>query len=111
VALTGSLYNGKCYADSASATVALYVSPAFMNFSNGSTGYFTTPSFSGSTVNIQGWTLTSGSYAYRYTTGLPTPTFPPCDPAADFKDGVTIGWGIALAMVVAFGIRMLQRGF
>lgn len=28
-----------------------------------------------------------------------------------FQDGLTLGWGLGLVLIVAFGIRMFQRGF
>lgn len=85
MAMTGFLYNSVCHDSLSAATIALYNSPAYMNLSNGSTAYFTTPQFSGGNLYIQGWQLINGSYSYRYTTSLPTPSFPSCDPTlSDF---------------------------
>lgn len=36
--------------------------------------------------------------------------FPPCDPAGTFIDGMTVGWGIAAALVFVACIKMMQRG-
>lgn len=31
------------------------------------------------------------------------------DPSTGFSDGLTLGWGIAAAMVAAYGIHVLRR--
>jgi len=38
-------------------------------------------------------------------TAAPTST-----PEAQFADGVTLGWGVVLAMVMAYAIHLLRRG-
>lgn len=37
------------------------------------------------------------------------PAFATCDTASDFKDGMTLGWGVAIAMIIVFIIRRPYR--
>ena len=34
---------------------------------------------------------------------------PSCDPSAAYLDGMTIGWGIATAMVLAYAVVMMRK--
>lgn len=38
-----------------------------------------------------------------------SPMFASCDTTAPFFDGLTIGWGVVAAMVVAWAIHVLRR--
>lgn len=106
----GALLNEKCYASAAAAADA-YFTGAPIQIVSGSTSYVTkfdlvngVWKFSGYSVNSAGvWTL-------RFQTNAPVPSFPTCDEAQNYKDGIAIGWGIAAAMILAAALMSLRQG-
>ena len=41
---------------------------------------------------------------------LGSQTFPECDPAESFLDGVTVGWGLGAALIMAACFKLMSRG-
>lgn len=35
--------------------------------------------------------------------------WPQCDPAEAFSDGLSVGWGVAVALALVWGIRLMAR--
>jgi hypothetical protein len=64
----------------------------------------------GSLWKIQRYSInSSGTITTLTASNAPVITFPSCDPTVNFMDGITVGWGIAAAIVVAFAFRIMQR--
>lgn len=110
----GALFQEHCYATQAEATDAFFTSvgPQY-EMTSGSSQVFYYAKYT------TAWYVCTESVV---TTGTPTcttasaPTFPYCDeavmnpsPSAQFADGVTVGWGIVTAMVLAYSVRLLQK--
>jgi len=109
MALTGAIFGEKCFESQAVALDAYYsqVAPAQ---SPGTTSYVNEFVKTGSTWQIKQYSVSeSGVWTARSTTNAPVVTFPECDPTASFTDGMTIGWGIAAAMVMASALVVMKR--
>lgn len=52
----------------------------------------------------------TGSITNLTSTNMTIPSFPACDETLDFKDGMLLGWGVAAAMIAAWGIRFMATG-
>lgn len=104
----GHIVNGQCVDVAASAD--LYFSSKPGSVVSGLTTYemiYTKPS---TVWNIKSVTYSSSGVATnRFEVPAVVPTFPTCDTADTFIDGVTIGWGIAAAMVAAWLALQLRR--
>lgn len=110
MALTGAIYGQKCYPSNAEALDAYYsqIAPAqtagtttyILEYVKSVGGVWQQKSYSVSSTGV--WTT-------RSTTNAPVITFPVCDPSQSFMDGITIGWGIAAAMVMASAIVFMKR--
>ena len=84
------------------------------------------PSFSGNTQTIfirdsngdwfvqQGTFASNGAYTQNFIASAYMPVFASCSepssPSEFFADGQSIGWDIAAAMLLAWGIWVLRRG-
>jgi len=44
------------------------------------------------------------------TSNATVPTFAACDQMAPFSDGMTLGWGVASAMLVVFAVKFIAKG-
>jgi hypothetical protein len=59
--------------------------------------------------------VTPSTLTTKTTIALTTPVFASCtvpnDPATNFANGVELGWAVSGAMVVAYVIYRLRRGF
>lgn len=112
MAMTGANFGGKCYA-SAQDAAHVYFSQLPLSVTNGTTAYVSRFEFStasNSWRHKQFSVSSTGVWTQRSDTAMPTPTFPLCDPAASFLDGVLIGWGVVIAMVAAAAVNFLKRG-
>jgi len=114
----GYQYKNTCFADQPSALAAYYQDqPTAMSSGTGAT-----------TFNYIGhWVSNNGVWNYEvlkapigllspvqvvslYVPGPNSvPAFASCDPATQFGDGLTLGWGVAGAMVLAWGLTYLRR--
>lgn len=106
----GFLYQSQCFNTLADATAAHWSEqPAFMTA--GSTSYITDVVWSGSLWQVKKYTLSSaGALTLNSTTSLPAVTFPTCETAETFNDGMSLGWGVAAAIVAAWVVKNLRRG-
>jgi hypothetical protein len=108
-------YDGKCYASAEKLNAAIFgsVPPQVSHAADGSTmltwfattngvnwsmNTYRTPAAGGGSA--QTWSESAGSYW-----GL----VPECNPAEGFTDGITVGWGIAAAIILAASLRLLKR--
>lgn len=105
----GSLVNGKCFASNALAADEFFASKD-PSFTSGTTSYLSWFEKSGSTWQIKRQSISSTGTVTNLTTSNATvPTFPTCSETENFTDGVTMGWGIATAMVLAWGFSMVRK--
>lgn len=106
----GFLHQSQCFNTLADATAAHWsMNPAFITA--GSTSYMADVVFSGTVWQLKQYTLTSaGVLTNVSTTSLPALTFPTCETGQNFTDGMSLGWGVAAAIVAAWVIKNLRRG-
>lgn len=101
----GSIVNGQCVENALAAASYWSRTEPRSSFS-GADNYISFVSLNGTA-----WT----NYVFKngaYFTSSPVPAIasPTCNTADKFTDGMQLGWGIAAAMVVAWGITVLRRG-
>lgn len=109
MALDGHLVNGRCFSTLDAATDSFY-SVAGMKVYAATTSYEHYFYKSAGVWRHKSNTLTStGTRNQRYDIVAPVPAFPACDPAASFFDGISIGWGIAAAMIAASSFALMRR--
>lgn len=108
--MDGALVGGRCFASQDAAADAFYSSAAPAQ-TPGATTYLS------EFVKVSGaWKLrryqvdSSGAVAVLSDATLPATSFPVCDPAESFKDGMTVGWGVVAAMVLAWCVVVVRRG-
>lgn len=105
----GSFFDGKCYSSNSVAADAFFSAkePAY---TAGSTSYQSWFEKVGSVWQIKRQSIASNGAITNLTASTATvPTFTTCNQSQDFLDGVTIGWGVASAMIVVAAIKMMQR--
>lgn len=108
--MAGALVGGRCFVSPEAAADAYY-SAAAPSQTPGGTTYLS------EFVKVSGvWKLrryqvdAGGGVAMLSDATLPAMTFVECDPAGDFKDGMTMGWGVVAVMAVAWAIMSVKRG-
>lgn len=112
----GAAFDGRCYASTTLAKEAFYQSQPASLTGPDSAGY----TYKGHYVNQLGvwkYQVTKMGYAVDvpaqvinlYTVTSAGPTFSSCDESTTFADGVVLGWGVALAMILAWGVTYLRR--
>lgn len=107
----GSLFQGVCYSTNAQAADAFFLSegPAFVS---GSTSFLSWFEQAGGTWVIVRQSIAANGVVSALPSSVATvPVFPSCDVTETFFDGMAIGWGVAGAMVAAWVIKNLRRGF
>lgn len=110
MAMTGAIYGEHCYPSSSEAVDAYYSNLAPAQ-TPGATSYVLEYVKTGAVWNLESYSVSStGVWTTRSTTAAPVPTFPACDPAANFLDGVTIGWGVAAAMIMVSALMFIKKG-
>lgn len=103
----GALYSERCY-ESQTAALDAYYGSVPPTYSAGSTVYYTVM-----VKKPQGWAAdtyrvwSSGTSTLQTSSLVPVIDFPACDATESFFDGMTIGWGVVLAMAIAWGFRMM----
>lgn len=111
MALTGAIHGQKCYPSQGEALDAYYsqLAPAQ---TPGATSYVLEyVKSAGGVWQLKSYSVSStGVWTTRSTTNAPVVTFPACDPSQSFVDGVTVGWGIATAMILVSAMVLLKRG-
>lgn len=118
-------FGSQCYPTQAQAYDAYYASFGnkliSLNSSSDSNAFLELvylPMYSGAWVRqAQRCTMPAGATSLSCTvsqTLAPAYSWIPCtdpnDPLTNFTDGATLGWGVVLAMVLAWGIAVLKRG-
>jgi len=104
----GAAYQGACFTTVALATDAYYSSIVPAIGISGNTTYLVYYAWDGSAWRFKSDSVSSsGVVSSRWNTAAPSVSFPSCDESADFFDGMTLGWGVAAAMVAAWGIKFL----
>jgi hypothetical protein len=105
----GFLHQNVCYASLAEATAAHWsANPVFIT--PGTTSYISDTVWSGTAWVIKKYTLSSaGALTLNSTTTAPTLAFPTCETGQEFLDGMTVGWGVAAAVIGAWVIKNLRR--
>jgi len=105
----GSLVNGKCYASPQSANDAYFGAMTPVVQVAGSATYYTYyTNISGTWVMVRDNISSGGTKGSWTNVTMPVPIFPSCTDDA-FVDGMTVGWGIALVIVMAWGFKMMRR--
>ena len=105
----GSLVGSYCYASSAEALDGYYSASEPVHTA-GSTSYLSYyEKISGVWSILRQSIETDGTVTNLTTVVAPIPTFPTCDPASNFLDGMTLGWGIASAMIAAYAVKWLWQ--
>lgn len=114
----GYLVGTSCFIDLPSAHDAWFSTLPPSSFSQGSYLYESIylPDSVVGRSSPSGWSrqtteypLSGGSSTSVTFYDLPSPAFPSCDPAQNFIDGLTVGWGVASALVAVAAIKMMQR--
>jgi hypothetical protein len=106
----GALHGNRCHASQGDALDAFYASVPFQ-FSAGPTAYASGFEFIAGQWKSVGYSIDgAGVWSLRYSTAAPVPSFPYCDEAAGFKDGITLGWGIASALIAVSALMLMKRG-
>lgn len=106
----GYYAHGKCWPDQNSATAAHWSAGPGLFITPGATTYMS------NVVNEGGWFIirysisSSGVSTKLGYTALPLQSFPYCDTTTEFMDGMTLGWGVAAAIVAAWAVKNLRRG-
>lgn len=106
----GFLHQNVCYASLAEATAAHWsMNPVFITA--GSTSYIADTVWSGTAWVVKKYTLSStGALTLNSTTNAPALSFPTCETGQEFLDGMSVGWGVAAAIVAAWVVKNLRRG-
>lgn len=106
----GALFQNVCYATNSNAADAFFMAEG-VSYTAGSTSYQSWFEKNTSGVwQIKRQSISSTGVITNLTTSNATvPTFPACDPTESFFDGMTVGWGIALVMVIAWGFDQMKR--
>lgn len=105
----GYLFDGSCYQTQATAEAAYY-SGQPMQETPGATSYRNFYKWSGTTWQHIGESIASnGAVTQLWAVTAAEASFPTCDPTESFFDGMALGWGVATAMVMAWGWLHLRR--
>lgn len=108
---TGYKFADRCYSSIVDATSAKWSAAKQTDATPGTTSYLTNIEWSGTAWVLNRYTLSStGTLTLNTTTALPAQSFETCDTSAQFLDGLTVGWGVAAAMIVAAVIMAARRG-
>jgi len=113
----GYSVRGQCFATAQEALDAFYTNtPPFMSPLTGTTSFYKFHyQLTGTTWQLRSETITVlGDKVINFTVTAPTNIYGSCtlpaDAASNFADGMTLGWGVAAAMVFAWAIWVLRRG-
>lgn len=105
----GYLFRDQCFVSNAVAADAFFLAKE-SSYTAGTTSYLSWFEKSGAVWQIKRQSISSTGVITNLTSSTATvPTFPTCDTTVNFTDGVTVGWGIATAMVMAWGFSMIRK--
>ena len=106
----GALYKDQCFPDTTAALDAMYTGSP-IQIQPGVTTYATRFEKVLGVWYSRGYEVQANGYwNMRYSTVAPGYNFPECSPSQNYVDGITIGWGIVTAMVLAAAIMNLRQG-
>lgn len=111
----GFLYGETCFATVADATAAYFAAwPVSVLQTSTTTSVFMPIVNGGPSWGLQKTTYSAtGAKTINFNVAAPTLAFPSCtvvnDPVENFTDGTILGWGIVLAMAIAWGFRESRR--
>lgn len=104
----GYLHGAKCYASTSDAANA-YFGSHVPQVVSGTPSYATEFSNVGGVWKTNGYSINgSGVWTLRFSSNAVVPAFPACDTTEQFFDGMAIGWAIAGAMALAWGVRQIR---
>ena len=107
--MAGAVLGSVCY-QSADAAIDAFYSGSAPSLTSGATSYLTEFVKESGVWLVKNWSInSSGTHTLVYSTAAVVPTFPECDPAESFLDGVSVGWGIAAALVAVGCFKLMQR--
>lgn len=105
----GALLGTICYPSQADAVNA-YFSGKGPSFTVGETSFISWYEQVSGVWKIKRQSISSTGVVTNLTESIATlPTFPTCDETATFTDGLTVGWGIATVMVLAWGFSKIRQ--
>lgn len=111
--MMGYRVGSSCYVSTNDALDAYYssVPPVQAVTATGQVNLFT---YSGGAWKMNSYSVSAaGAWTQRFSTNAPLVGFPVCDVPNDsttnFFDGMTLGWGVVLAMAIAWGYRESKR--
>lgn len=105
----GASFQGKCFQTVALATDAYY-SAVPVQATPGNTSFLLYYKWSGTAWRMHGDSVNVfGTINSRWDVVAPAVAFPVCDEYEALFDGMTLGWGVVLAMAVAWGFREMKR--
>lgn len=105
----GASFQGKCFQTVALATDAYYSSVPVQS-TPGSTSYVLYYKWSGAAWRMRSDSVNSGGNVnQRWDIPAPAVAFPACEEYEALFDGMTLGWGVVLAMAIAWGFREMKR--
>jgi len=105
----GALLGSVCY-PTQSAAVDAHFAGKGPSYTAGATSYLSWFEQTAGVWQIKRQSISSTGVITNLTTSNATvPTFPVCDDVAPFNDGLVVGWGIATAMVLAWGYSMIRK--
>lgn len=105
----GVRLGNQCYASSQQASDAYY-SAVTPSITPGPTTYVAEYVKSSGAWLLRLTQVQTGGGQSSVTTAAPALALPPCDPLENFKDGMTVGWGVVAAMAVAWAVSVVRRG-
>lgn len=106
----GSRIGDRCYSSNSDAADAFF-SGKDPSYTAGATSYLSWFEKAGSTWQIKRQSIDSGGVVTTLTVSNATvPTFASCDVFDNFSDGMLVGWGVAAAMLAAYGVKFIAKG-
>lgn len=106
----GALLGAVCYASQDAAADAYYSGAGPAQTPGGTTYLSEFVKVSGVWKVRRYQVASDGGVAMLTDATAPSVVFPSCDPMENFKDGMTAGWGVVAAMLLAWGVAVLRRG-
>ncbi|WP_342049725.1 MULTISPECIES: hypothetical protein [unclassified Cupriavidus] len=108
--MDGALVGGRCFVSQDAAADA-YFSGAAPSQTPGGTTYLSAFVKDSGVWKLRRYQVdSSGGIAMLSDATMPVMSFAPCDPSGDFKDGMTMGWGVVAAMAIAWAVTVMKRG-
>lgn len=104
----GVIVQGICVPQAQAAGYAASYADVFVN--PGFTTYFSELVDVAGVLTLNTYSITSGGQKTQVSSVPYTAYGYACDTSDNFFDGMALGWGVVLAMAVAWGIHVLRRG-